>query len=476
MTLEAGELSRGTLRRKEGCRITEPLKGKTTRMQGLDSVSTKRQRIAKLAKQAPEMVFTSLSHYIDLAWLQEAYRRTRKGGAVGVDGQSAEQYAERLEENLQALLDRAKAGTYCAPPVRRAYIPKAGKESETRPIGIPTFEDKVLQRAAVMLLECVYEQDFLNCSYGFRPGRSAHDALDAFWKQAMAMGGGWVIEVDIRNYFDTLKHCHFRNMLRQRVRDGVLVRLIGKWLNAGVLDNGLLTNPVDGSPQGGVVSPIIANIYLHEVLDKWFEHIVKPRLRGRAFLVRYADDAVLTFECEEDARRVMGVLPKRFAKYGLALHPDKTRLVPFQSPSWKRPKGGRIVPPQTFDLLGFTHFWGLSQRRRWAIKRKTASDRFTRALCRIDEWCRRNMHEPLGVQNQTLYRKLKGHYGYYGITGNSRALARFWYEVRRRWRRRLARRSQRHRMSWEEFNKILDRFPLPSPIAIHSVLRHEAKP
>jgi len=476
MTCEVGEPSRGTLRRKEGCRVTEPLKGKTTRMQRLDSVSTKRQRIAKLAQQAPDMAFTSLSHHIDIEWLREAYRRTRKDGAVGVDGQTAEQYAEDLVENLKVLLGRAKAGTYRAPPVRRAHIPKGGKRSETRPIGIPTFEDKVLQRAVVMLLECVYEQDFLDCSYGFRPGRGAHDALEAFWKQAMAMGGGWVIEVDIRSYFDTLKHCHLREMLRQRVRDGVLIRLIGKWLKAGVFEDGVVTNPVDGSPQGGVVSPILANVYLHEVLDKWFEQIVKPRLRGRAFLVRYADDAVLTFECEEDARRVMDVLPKRFDKYGLSLHPDKTRMVPFQSPSWNRPMGDEIVPPETFDLLGFTHYWGLSQRRRWAIKRKTASDRFTRALRRIDEWCRRHMHEPLGVQHQALSRKLRGHYGYYGITGNSRALVRFRYEVKRRWRRRLARRSERHRLSWEAFNKYHDRFPLPSPIAVHSVLRHGAKP
>jgi group II intron reverse transcriptase/maturase len=445
-------------------------------MQSLDSVSTKRQRIAQLAKQAPDMAFTSLSHHIDIEWLQEAYRRTRKDGALGVDGQSAEQYAERLEENLQALLDRVKAGTYRAPPVRRAHIPKGGKGSETRPIGIPTFEDKVLQRAVVMLLECVYEQDFLDCSYGFRPGRSAHGALDAFWKQAMAMGGGWVIEVDIQKYFDALKHCHLREMLRQRVRDGVLVRLIGKWLNAGVLEDGVVTNPIDGSPQGGVVSPILANVYLHEVLDKWFEHQVKPRLRGRAFLVRYADDAVLTFECEEDARRVMDVLPKRFAKYGLTLHPDKTRLVPFQSPSWRRPRGGRILPPQSFDLLGFPHYWGKSRRGRWAIKRKTAGDRFTRALRRIAEWGRRFLHEPLGVQHRALSRKLKGHYGYYGITGNSRALVRFRYEVERRWRRWLARRSQQHRMSWEAFNKILERFPLPNAVAVHSVLRLGAKP
>jgi group II intron reverse transcriptase/maturase len=445
-------------------------------MPGLDNVSTKRQRIAELARQTPKMAFTSLSHHIDFEWLREAYRRTRKDGAVGVDGQTAGEYAEKLDENLRGLLDGAKSGTYRAPPVRRVHIPKGGKGAETRPIGIPTFEDKVLQRAVVMLLESVYEQDFMDCSYGFRPGRSAHDALDAFWKQAMAMGGGWVIEVDIRKYFDTLKHNHLREMLSQRVRDGVLMRLIGKWLNAGVLEEGCLVHLEDGSPQGGVVSPILSNVYLHYVLDQWFEHEVKPRLKGRAFLVRFADDAVLMCECEEDARRIFDVLPKRFAKYGLELHPDKTRLVPFQSPTWRRPKGGRIVPPESFDLLGFTHYWATSRRGKWAIKRKTASDRFTRALRRIDDWCRHFLHQPLGDQQRALTQKLRGHYGYYGITGNSHALTRFLWEVKHRWRRWLARRSQLGRLSWETFEKILERFPLPRPIAVHSVLRLGAKP
>src|SRR4051812_13158471 len=234
--------------------------------------------------------------------------------------------------------------------------PFPGSSSPNSPHEPPTFEDKVLQRAVVMVLESVYEQDFLDCSYGFRPGRSAHQALDALWHRLMEVRGGWVLEIDIRKFFDALDHRHLHAILRQRVRDGVLLRLIGKWLNAGVLEDGCVTHPETGSPQGGVVSPVLANAYLHEVLDTWFEDTVKPRLEGRAYLIRYADDAVLVFERESDARRVLDVLPKRFGKYGLTLHPEKTRLVPFQGlrpGAPPRPRDGR---PGTFDFLGFTHY------------------------------------------------------------------------------------------------------------------------
>ncbi len=251
---------------------------------------------------------------------------------MGVDGQDGADYAVDLMGNLQSLLDRAKSGTYQAPPVRRTYIPKAGSATETRPLGIPTFEDKVLQRAVVMTLEAVYEQDFKDCSYGFRPGRSAHQALDSLWRQTMAIGGGWIVDVDIRKFFDTIDHGQLRDFLQRRIRDGVLLRLIGKWLNAGVLEDGCFTQPETGSPQGGVISPMLSNIFLHYVLNDWFEREVQPRLKGRSFLIRYADDFVMGFSCEEDARRVMDVLPKRFEKYGLTIHPEKTRLVPFERP------------------------------------------------------------------------------------------------------------------------------------------------
>ena len=253
----------------------------------LDPVSTKRQRIAELARDAPEMVFTSLAHHIDMHVLRTAYAATRKDGAVGLDGQTAADYAVHLEANLQSLLDRFKSGQYVAPPVRRVHIPK-GDGRKTRPIGIPTFEDKVLQRAVVMVLESVYEQDFRDCSVGFRPGRSAHQALQHLWEQTMVMGGGWVIDLDIQGFFDVLDHSHLRGFLDRRVRDGVLRRAIDKWLKAGVLEDGRVSRSVLGTPQGGVVSPLLANIYLHHVLDVWFTTEVQPRLRGRSVLVRYA--------------------------------------------------------------------------------------------------------------------------------------------------------------------------------------------
>src|ERR1700687_727269 len=298
----------------------------------LGHVLTKQQRIAELAKQSPHMGFTSLAHHIDLRWLHAASLRKRPDGAPGVDGQTIRDYNVNLPGNLQSLLERAKSGTYQAPPVRRVHIPK-GTGSETRPIGIPTLEDKVLQRAVAMLLEPIYEQDFYNGYIGFRPGRSAHQALEALWKQTMDSHGGWILEVDIRKFFDTLDQAHLRKFLQQRVRDGVLTRLIGKWLQAGVREDGTVTYPEAGSPQGGVISPVLSNIFLHYVLDDWFEQVVKPRLRGKAYLIRYADDFVIGFTDAEDARRVLAVLPQRFSKYGLTIHPDKTKLVPFAQPS-----------------------------------------------------------------------------------------------------------------------------------------------
>jgi len=427
------------------------------------SVSTRLQRVAEVSRKSPEMVWTTLAHHIDMELLHEAYRRTRKDGAVGIDGQTAEQYARELDTNLRSLLDRFKSGTYRAPPVRRVHIPK--DEHMTRPIGIPTFEDKVLQRAVVMVLAAVYEQQFSNSSYGFRPGRSAHQALDTLWHVTMDMGSCWVVELDIQSFFDSVDHRHLRSVLDQRIRDGVIRCMVDKWLKAGVLEQGQLYRPEEGTPQGGVISPLLANIYLHEVLDRWFEEQVRPRMHKRAELIRYADDAVLIFGSEADARRVLEVLPKRFGKYGLTLHPEKTCLVAF------RPQGpaSPSATPGSFDLLGFRHFWARSKQGRWVVKRKTAPKRFTRALRRVAQWCRRHLHDPVARQHARLSQILRGHYAYYGITGNSVALERFRFEVLRTWHKWLNRRSQRRSMPWDRFQRLLQRYRLPTARAVHSV-------
>jgi group II intron reverse transcriptase/maturase len=427
------------------------------------TISTKLERIAQLARDYRGKPLNPLAHFIDEEWLHEAHRRTRKDGGLGVDRQSASQYAEQLEENLRSLLGRAKSGTYRAPPVRRVHIPK-GDGSQTRPIGIPTFEDKILQRAVAMVLEGVYEQEFHDFSYGFRPGRSALQALEVVQNVAVRMGGGWVLEVDIEKFFDTLDHGKLREILSQRVRDGVMLRLIGKWLKAGVMEGGQLSHPEAGTPQGGVISPLLANVYLHEVLDEWFVRDVKPRLKGQAQLVRYADDAVFVFARKEDAERVLAVLPKRFGKYGLKLHPDKTRLVPFHRPDRKDGESGG---PGTFDLLGFTHHWGLSRKGYWVVKKRTAKDRFSRTLRRIREWCRTHRHQDVKTQHRALCQKLNGHYAYFGVTSNFASLARLWHETKAIWRRWLSRRSQKAFLSWKKMHALLGRLPLPPPRIVH---------
>lgn len=436
------------------------MKGPTTGALDPGPVSTRLQRIAMLAKQSPGMCITTLAHHMDLNWMLRAYELTRKNGAVGVDGVTAEEYEQGLMDKLRDLLERIKSGRYRAPPVRRVHIPK-GSGKETRPIGIPTLEDKVAQRAIAMLLEAVYEQDFMDCSYGFRPGRSAHQALQRVRDVLMEIHGGWVLELDIRKFFDTLKKDVLMEVIRRRVRDGVVLRMLGKWLRAGVMEDGEWTCPETGTPQGGVISPLLANIYLHEVIDVWFAKEVRPRLRGRAELVRYADDAVLMFEEEEDARRVLATLPKRFARYGLTLHPEKTRLVRFVRPPYKDWKNGGPPEPGVFDLLGFTHYWARSLKGNWVVLQKTAKDRYSRALKGVSEWLRDHRHWTMVSQWKTLKQKLTGHFGYFGRQGNSRALACYRSQVITVWRKWLSRRSQKGDVSWAKMKRILGKYPLP---------------
>ena len=409
-------------------------------------------------------MFTSLHHLIDGEWMREAYRRTRKDGATGIDGVTATDYEKDLEANLNDLVDRMKSGRYFAPPVRRHYIPKA--DGTKRPLGIPTFEDKVAQRAILMLLEPIYEADFLPCSYGFRPKRSAHDALDALRKGIIEQRQRWVIDADLKSYFDSISHTHLRSFLDLRIKDGVVRRMIDKWLKAGVLEEGTVHRPVAGTPQGGVISPSLSNIFLHHVLDKWFEEEARPRLRGNCQLARFADDFVIALEDRQSGKRLLDVLGKRLGRYGLTLHEAKTRYVDFRR---RRPYGRHwMASATTFDFLGFTHVWGRSMQGKDIVRQITAKGRFARALKSVHDWCKRNRHLPIEAQHDHLVRAIRGHNAYYGLTGNGKRLEWFRYQVARTWRKWLARRSRRRCLNWDRMNEILKRHPLPTVKIVRS--------
>ena len=436
--------------------------GKTREGRVLESASTKLQRITEMAKRDAGFVFTNLMHLVDEPFLWEAHSRVRKDGASGVDGETAESYAEALGQNIRNLHARMKSGRYKAPPVKRGWVPKDG--DELRPIGIPAFEDKIVQRAVAMLLGAIYEVDFVDASYGFRPGRSAHDALEALRRKCYETEVETIIDADIKGYFDAIDHNHLMSFLKRRVNDGVLLRFVGKWLKAGVLDGEEWFRPETGSPQGGVISPVLANIYLHSVLDTWYRDEVRPVMAGRSFLIRFADDFVLGFEKASDAERVMKVLPKRFARFGLTIHPEKTRCVRFI------PCGGKDGGPGSFDFLGFTHFWGRSRKGNWVIKRRTSKKRASRAMTRIWEWCKEHLHDPLPDQWQALTSKLRGHYQYYGIIGNYKALEVTYEHAMDTWRYWTNRRNSKNLKSALRFkDTILSRHPLPKPRIMKAV-------
>lgn len=430
-----------------------------------ESVSTKQERIAKLARERPDLAFSSLNHYVDYEWVEYAYRCTRKDGARGVDGQSAQDYAKDLQSNLLRLIDRLKSGSYRAPAVRRHYIPKS--DGGQRGLGIPSFEDKVAQRAVLMLLEPIYEQDFMDCSYGFRPGRNAHQALQAVRRAASQQGKRWVLDVDIRKYFASIPHARLREFLARRVIDGVVRRLIDKWLSAGVLEEGQIHYPEDGTPEGGVISPLLANIYLHYVVDEWYAEAVAPRLRGPSTLVRYCDDFVMLFAYEEDARRVLEVLALRLGKYGLQLHPDKTRVVDFRNPYGTPPGGSADGLPTSFHFLGFAHVWGRSRLGMAVVRQYTAKARLARSIRALTECCRRIRHWSLPDQQSRLSRMLRGHYAYFGISSNMERLHALYYAAYHLWRKWLARRTRGSPLSWARFLRLRARFPLPTPRIFH---------
>jgi RNA-directed DNA polymerase len=423
-----------------------------------ETSSTKLLKVMERAKD-PTVVFLSLAHLIDEAALARAYERIRKGAAVGIDGITKEQYGQQLESNLQSLHQRLRSRRWRHQPIRRVHIPK--EKGKSRPIGISTLEDKIVQGALCEVLEAIYEPLFYDCSHGFRRGRSAHDALRAVNRAVTEGKGNWILEMDVQSYFDSIDRTMLKEMLQERVVDGALLRLIGKCLHVGVLDGEQYSEPGEGTVQGWVLSPVLGNIYLHHVLDGWFEREVKPRLGGRAHLIRYADDAVLTFEHEDDALRVMRVITKRFERYGLKLHPEKTRVVRYERPKQAEKKTGK--GPATFDFLGFTHYWVRSRRGRWVTRLKTRKARLRRFINAVADWCKSHRHQEVKEQHAALRQRLAGHQNYFGVNGNVECLRQVHQACRVIWRKWLNRRSQRARMPWKRFAELLRVFPLPAP-------------
>jgi group II intron reverse transcriptase/maturase len=411
-------------------------------------------QIAERARKFRGKALYNLHHFIDLPLLEESYKRLNKQSAKGVDGLTWQDYGEGLNERLENLLKGFKSGRYRAPSIRRVYIPK-DKHSQ-RPLGIPTIEDKVLQSSVRKVIEPIYEEEFKDFSYGFRPGRSQHQAIDLMFRKVSFDKMHYIIDADMKNYFGSINHGFLREFLDKRVNDGVVRRMIDKWLKAGVMESGNISYPKEGTPQGGIISPILSNIYLHYVLDEWFSEQIQPLLKGRSFIIRYADDCVLGFSNKSDAQRVMEVLPKRFAKYDLTLHPEKTKLIDLNSP--------RGQADRSFDFLGFTHYLGESRKGMKVLKRKTSSKKFTKAVTNIDEYLKVNRHMKLKYLIAMLNLKLRGHYLYYGIIHNYNGIHRFYDEVRRKLCKWLRRRGGKTKWDWKSVVRLTDEWqPLLKP-------------
>lgn len=422
-------------------------------------------RISVLAKEDPQRQFFSIAHLITPGELYVAFQCLRREASAGIDGVTYEEYEKSAEGKIRELHQRLKDGTYQCQPLRRVYIPK--ENGKQRPISIPALEDKIVQKAVVELLNAIYEQDFLPCSYGFRPKRGPHQALDEVGRVLCTQPAEWVLEIDITTYFDSIVRKQLMEMIEKRVRDGSVLRLIWKWIKVGVIEEGRLLTSETGTGQGQPISPLLANIYLHVVLDEWFEKVVKARLKGKAYEIRFADDAILCFQYREDAEKVLSVLPKRFAKYGLTLHPEKTRLIEFGRFAENNAKR-RGKKPATFDFLGFTHICARSRKGKFTVHVKTIRKRLRRGLKAVAAWCQEHRHDPVSEQQKALNAKLRGHYQYYGLPTNYHSLRQFYREVRRIWKAWLSRRTRGHQMSWERYNAILRKFPLSLPRITHA--------
>ena len=428
-------------------------------------MSTELNRVSELAREDRVRQFSSIAHFLTEAALVQAFRRLRQDASAGVDGVTYRQYAEDAPRRIAQLHARVKSKQYRVQPLRRIYIAK--EDGRQRPISIPCLEDKIVQKATVTLLNAIYERDFLDCSYGFRPGRSAHDALDEVGRVICRGRVSYVLDFDISGYFDAIVRSRLVELIEKRVTDGSLLRLIGKWIHVGIVDDGRLLYTKTGTGQGQVISPLLANIYLHYVLDTWFAWQVKPRLRGAAYEIRFADDGLLCFQYREDAERVLRVLPKRLGKYGLQLHPEKTRLLHFGRSAWQQAQRPGQKQVETFDFLGLTHVCARSRRGRFTVHVRTMRSRFRRAVQAVSVWCQQHRHDPVADQCSMLNAKLRGHYQYYGRPTNYRRLWQFYRAIRRIWRGWLSRRTRGAPMPWPRFVQLLRRHPLQRPRITH---------
>jgi len=430
---------------------------------------TKLALITRRAREDSKFQFTSLAHLLNVEFLRGCYRSVGKDKACGIDGRSWHEYGEDLDENLEDLVKRLKAKRYKPLPAKRVYIPKNDKE--TRPLGLPAIEDKIVQKGIARILEAIYEADFMDCSYGFRPKRSCHQALKAVNDTVMSKPVSYIIEADIKGFFDHVSHDWMMKFLQVRIRDNSLLLLIRRFLKAGYMESGKLVRTEQGTPQGGNLSPMLANIFLHYVLDLWFVKRVKPRVAGQCYLVRYADDFVCMVQYRQSADEIERMLRERFAKFGLSLHPEKTRTISFgRYERQNARRQGRKA--NTFDFLGFTHFCGHSRKGTFLLGRKTSLKKFRKACKAMNDWLRRicsvkRIEEIWPI----LAAKLRGHYNYYGVSGNSRMIVRFGYVTVRAVMKWLNRRSQRRSFTWEKFSAYLVHYSLPRPRIVHNIYK-----
>jgi len=429
-----------------------------------DDALTVLQRIGQRAKEKPEEKWTTLLSHMKVPLLKEAYLRLRKNAATGVDGVTWEEYGERLDERLLDLVGRVHRGSYHPQPVRRVHVPKG--DGKTRPIGISALEDKIVQQAARMVLEPIYEAEFVGFSYGFRPKKSAHDALDAL-AEAIQRKVNWVLDADIKSFFDTIDHRCLQRLIEHRIGDSRMVRLLMKWVNAGVMEEGKLHAVQAGTPQGGIISPLLANIYLHYVLDLWALSWRKAEARGEMYIVRYADDFVMGFQKEEDAVRMRKAIAERLREHALELHPDKTRVIEFGRFAREDRARRGLGKPETFEFLGFVHIAGTSREGKFQLRRRTSRKKRRAKLARLKEEIERHRHHRVAEQHAWLSRVLEGHYRYYGVPTNYRALAQFRRQIEWMWLRSLQRRSQRGRWNSARWRRSRQTFPLPPPRIHH---------